>query len=361
MRVLVDTTYTLRGPSGTATYLAGLVPALREAGVDVVEVANERRRPPGTGSTRNWLADAAWVQRELPRRARTVGADVVHHPLPAHARAAGTAQVITVHDLAFERLPEAFDRRYAAWARRAHRARRPARRRRRLRLTEATAARRARALGRAGSARGRRAPTAPGSGCRRCRRSREPRHFLYVGDDEPRKNLAALRAAHARYRERAQRPLPLVVAGAAGEPVSPERLAALYAGAAAVVHPALHEGFGLTLAEAMRAGAPVLAGRSPAVERGLRRRRPVRRPARSRGPGPRARAARGRRGAAGRARRTRSQPGREGSRWAAFGARPHQRLYALRATDEGRNSRDPRDPGVLLGLRDRGGAARQRA
>ena len=122
MRVLVDTTYALRGPSGTATYLAGLVPALGEAGVDVVEVANERRRPPGTGSARNWLADTAWVQRELPRRARTLGADVVHHPLPAHARAAGTAQVITVHDLAFERLPEAFDRRYATWARRAHRA-----------------------------------------------------------------------------------------------------------------------------------------------------------------------------------------------------------------------------------------------
>ena len=122
MRVLVDTTYALRGPSGTATYLAGLVPAVREAGVDVVEVANERRRPPGTGSARNWLADTAWVQRELPRRARTLGADVVHHPLPAHARAAGTAQVITVHDLAFERLPEAFDRRYATWARRAHRA-----------------------------------------------------------------------------------------------------------------------------------------------------------------------------------------------------------------------------------------------
>jgi len=122
VRVLVDTTYALRGPSGTATYLAGLVPALRQAGVDVVEVANERRRPPGTGSARNWLADAAWVQRELPRRARTLGADVVHHPLPAHARAAGTAQVITVHDLAFERLPEAFDRRYATWARRAHRA-----------------------------------------------------------------------------------------------------------------------------------------------------------------------------------------------------------------------------------------------
>jgi glycosyltransferase involved in cell wall biosynthesis len=46
---------------------------------------------------------------------------------------------------------------------------------------------------------------------------------------------------------------------------SPERLAALLAGAAALVHPALHEGSGLTLLEAMRAGVPVLAARSPGV------------------------------------------------------------------------------------------------
>jgi glycosyltransferase involved in cell wall biosynthesis len=108
-------------------------------------------------------------------------------------------------------------------------------------------------------------PTAPGQRLPAAPPEPEPHHFLYVGDAEPRKNLAALQAAHARYRERAQRPLPLVVAGAAGEPVGAERLAALYAGAAAVVHPALHEGFGLTLAEAMRAGVPVLAGRSPGV------------------------------------------------------------------------------------------------
>jgi len=263
VRVLVDTTYALRGPSGTATYLAGLVPALRQAGVDVVEVANERRRPPGTGSARNWLADAAWVQRELPRRARTLGADVVHHPLPAHARAAGTAQVITVHDLAFERLPEAFDRRYATWARRAHRA--AARRADAIVCPNEATARDVRARWGVPAARVVVAPHGPGQRLPAVAPEPEPRHFLYVGDDEPRKNLAALRAAHARYRARAPRALPLVVAGAAGVPVGPERLAALYAGAAAVVHPALHEGFGLTLAEAMRAGVPVLAGRSPGV------------------------------------------------------------------------------------------------
>ncbi|MGH2919136.1 MAG: glycosyltransferase, partial [Solirubrobacteraceae bacterium] len=42
-------------------------------------------------------------------------------------------------------------------------------------------------------------------------------------------------------------------------------LAALLGGAAALVHPALHEGFGLTTMEAMSAGVAVLAARSPGV------------------------------------------------------------------------------------------------
>jgi glycosyltransferase involved in cell wall biosynthesis len=240
-----------------------VIPALRAAGVDVVEAANDRRRPPGSGSVRNWLADAAWVGRELPRRARAAGADVVHHPLPARACAVGAAQVVTVHDLAFVRLPEAFDRRYAAWARRAHRA--AARRSGAVVCPTEATARDVRARWGVPGARVVFAPHGPGQLLPTAPRTAAPRHFLYVGDDEPRKNVAALRAAHARYRERAQRPLPLVIAGAAGEPVPPGRLAELYAGAAAVVHPALHEGFGLTLAEAMRAGAPVLAGRAPGV------------------------------------------------------------------------------------------------
>jgi glycosyltransferase involved in cell wall biosynthesis len=266
VRVLIDTTYARRGASGTATYLEGLIPALRALGVEVVEVANDRRRPPaggGAGSLRNWLADAAWTRRELPRRAAAEHADVIHHPLPAHAPGADLAQVVTVHDLAFERLPDAFDPRFRAWARRAHRA--AARRATAVICpTEATALD---VRGRWGIAADRVvvAPHGPGQPLPEVAPADGPRHFLYVGDDEPRKNLAALRAAHARYAERAAAPLPLVVAGAAGERVSPERLAELYAGAAALVHPALHEGFGLTLAEAMRAGVPILAGRAPGV------------------------------------------------------------------------------------------------
>jgi glycosyltransferase involved in cell wall biosynthesis len=261
VRVLIDATYALRGPSGTATYLGGLVPALREAGVDVVEAANRRRRPPGTGSLRNWLEDARFTARELPRLARAAGADILHHPLPAHARAAPCPQMVTVHDLAFERLPEAFDRRFAAWARRVHRD--AARRAGAVVCPSEATARDVRARWGVASERIVVAPHGPGQPL--TAEPATPRHFLYVGDAEPRKNLATLRAAHALYAERAAEPLPLIVAGAAGQPATPDRLAELYAGAAALVHPALHEGFGLTVAEALRAGVPVVAGRAPGV------------------------------------------------------------------------------------------------
>jgi glycosyltransferase involved in cell wall biosynthesis len=47
--------------------------------------------------------------------------------------------------------------------------------------------------------------------------------------------------------------------------VDRERLTELYAGATALVQPSLYEGFGLTALEAMRAGTPVLAARSPGL------------------------------------------------------------------------------------------------
>jgi glycosyltransferase involved in cell wall biosynthesis len=267
VRVLIDTTFALRGPSGSGVYVERLVAALRAAGVEVVEAANRARRPPaggGLGSARNLVSDVRWTQVGLRRRP----GDVVHHPLPARIAASRRPQVVTVHDVAYAVAPEHFDPRFAAFAARAYR--RAARRADVVVCgTEATA-REVRA--RWGVERIVVAPYGPGQELRVARG--EPRHFLYVGDAEPRKDLPTLLAAHARYASRTRAPLPLVLAGSATahQPgvlvagrVSAARLAELHAHAAALVHPARHEGFGFTVAEALHAGTPVIAAASDAV------------------------------------------------------------------------------------------------
>ena len=281
MRVLLDTTYARRAPhSGTGVYLECLKAALSELdGVEVIAVANPRRRPPGGGglrSARNLLVDERWSELELPRRAREAGADLIHHPLPALAHASGAAQVVTVHDIAFEALPHAFDPAFRRVARFAHRA--AARRAGAVICVSESTAVEVRARWGVPAERivvahhgpGQElpptpAPAAPGG------------YFLYVGDDEPRKNLPGLLAAYRAYRETAPAagPLDLVLAGSAHAGAEPgvradadpgaDRLAALYAGAAALVHASWHEGFGLTLLEAMNAGVPVLAAPSAAA------------------------------------------------------------------------------------------------
>lgn len=271
MRVLLDMSYALRGPSGTAVYVERLRDALRAEGVEVVEAADRRRRPPaggGAGSARNLAHDAWWTQVALPRAARAADADVLHHPLPALARRAPCPQVVTVHDLAFERLPEHFTPAFRRWASLTHR--RAARGAGAVVCVSHTTRRDA--LARWGLDGARAVVAAHGPGQEpRVERVR-PEHFLYVGDDEPRKNLALLLVAHARYRAQAGGgALQLVLAGRAraaqeGVRCVPEPdLAALLAGSAALVHPALYEGFGLTALEAMQAGVPVIAARSPGL------------------------------------------------------------------------------------------------
>lgn len=278
--MLLDTTYARRGPSGTGVYIDRLARALREEDVEVLEAANERRPGPaggGVGSLKNLALDQRWTQVELPRRARHAHADLIHHPLPALAARAPCPQVVTIHDLAFERLPECFSPAFRRWASQTHRL----------------------------AARGARAVIAVSETTRRDALSRwgldprkvvvalhgpgqEPKlvaavraeHFLYIGDDEPRKNLALLLDAHARYRAACRIAgaragggpgLPLVLAGSASVEQDGVRceprpdIAKLLNGAAALVHPSLYEGFGLTPLEAMYAGVAVIAARSPGV------------------------------------------------------------------------------------------------
>jgi glycosyltransferase involved in cell wall biosynthesis len=271
MRVLLDTTYARRGRSGTAIYLECLAGALRGEGAEVIEAANERRRAPaggGAGSARNLALDEWWTQVELPRLARAARADVLHHPLPALALRSPCPQVVTLHDLAFERLPEHFSPGFRRWASRAHR--HAARGAGAVVCVSQTTRRDARARWGLDDARIVVAPHGPGQPLQV--RHAAPEHFLYIGDDEPRKNLALLLDAYGRYRATAgPRPLALVLAGRASSGRAGVRcehepdIAALLGAAAALVHPALHEGFGLTALEAMAAGVPVVAARSPGL------------------------------------------------------------------------------------------------
>ncbi|MGI8922008.1 MAG: glycosyltransferase family 4 protein [Solirubrobacteraceae bacterium] len=279
MRVLLDASFALRGASGTGVYIERLIPALGALGVDVVEAANDSRGDPGGGpwrSLRNHLSDARWTRLELARLARAEDIDVIHHPLPARTPASPCPQVVSVHDLAFLQRPDLFASGYRQWAALAHR-----------RAARAAAAVIVVSEATAGevSARWQIPPErivvahhGPGQlGRRRCRAEPGHQHFLYVGDNEPRKNLDAVLAAYQAYRAGVSARLPLILAGAAarlasgqdgvrGEPApDADRLAELYRGAAALVHLSLVEGFGLTLLEAMTAGTPVIAASIPAV------------------------------------------------------------------------------------------------
>ena len=288
-----------RVPGGIGTYVRGLLMGLSQleaaAGPDhraeVTLWASRGGRPdplaglgpslvtsrlPGPALTRAW---------DLGRCPAPSGFSAVHAPSLAAPPTRSVPLVVTVHDLAWRRLPDAFPGRGLRWHEAAL-----ARVLARARFFVVPSRAVADALVGAGAPTDRVEVVEEGSdhlpppdeaaadvllrglGVR-------GHYLLAVGTLEPRKNLERLVAAYARARPRLPERWPLVVVGprgwgadvAPGEgvllagPVDSAVLSALYRGARCLAYVPLLEGFGLPAVEAMAAGTPVVASPMPST------------------------------------------------------------------------------------------------
>jgi glycosyltransferase involved in cell wall biosynthesis len=100
MRVGLDAQLALGTATGIGEYIAGLVPALRAAGIDAVELADPNFDP--------WRFDrrVAWDQFLLPRAARRAQVELLHCTSGTMPLVRGLPVVVTVHDLAWLRVQQ---------------------------------------------------------------------------------------------------------------------------------------------------------------------------------------------------------------------------------------------------------------
>lgn len=285
-RVVVDARIARRRTTGAAIHINGLRRAIGRVDPADLEV-RFLDGPPGLPRRNrlttlgNLLLDLAWTHIAVPVRAQQLGAAAIHAPFNWAPWWSPVPTAVTVHDLAWERVPETFPPSFRRYARLF--TRRSVRRAQRvITVSDATGRDLAELYGVPAT----KLLTIP-NGVERDPASPRPREpfILAVGEFEPRKRIPDLIAGHRAYHQAAASdppPCRLVIVGAGGsdetraqELAGPEcdmlgrvdnsTLANLYRTATLLVYPSSYEGFGLPVLEAMAHGCPVLIARNSSL------------------------------------------------------------------------------------------------
>jgi glycosyltransferase involved in cell wall biosynthesis len=267
--VAVDTSPLALTRAGTARYLRGLLEALESED----EVAVHRHAFRARSRLAVPVRDVGWYLGALPLRARS--ADVLHCPTFRAPLRSSVPLVVTFHDLAVLRHPEAFN----AWTRSYSRTVLPhvARAAGRLIAVSAFTAQELIDLLDVDEEKIRVVPNAVGEPFTADGEAAEGDYVLAVGTIEPRKNLLALVEG---FRRAGLNGCELRIVGRRGwgnvatpavdgvhwlGEVSDADLASLYRGARCTAYVSLYEGFGLPVLEAMACGSAVVSADLPPI------------------------------------------------------------------------------------------------